>query len=103
MNALIAFLKKHYSKLVLTYQAGIKWVSLDGLVNMETSALLTMFLMLFFPTYVAAVATLLIVVGKCTLDKKRGHENETHDLICACIGIVIGMIFGLAHIAFVPK
>lgn len=82
-----------------SFERGYKWIGMDGLVNMETSALLVLFFLLLFPAIWASVITLVIVVGKCVLDEKRGSEKETHDFICSVIGIVIGLIIGIAHAA----
>ena len=76
---------------------GYKWLGNDGIINMESSALLMIVLMLFFPIFWSAIITFLIVIGKCVLDKSRGHENEKHDLICAIIGILFGVILGSAY------
>jgi hypothetical protein len=71
---------------------GYMWLGTDGIINMETSALLMIIFMLFFPLTWASILTFLIVIGKCVLDKSRGRENELHDFICAIIGIIIGII-----------
>jgi hypothetical protein len=75
---------------------GRKWIGYDGLLNMETFALTTLFFMIFFKAYFAAGFSLIMVLIKCYTDKKKGHFNEKHDLICAGIGIVFGCIIGLA-------
>lgn len=75
---------------------GRKWIGYDGLLNMETFALVAIFFMIFMPTFVSAGVTFLLAIAKCYCDKKRGHENEKHDLICAGIGIIFGCILGLA-------
>lgn len=75
---------------------GRKWIGYDGLLNMETSALTTLFFMIFFKAYLAAGFSLIFVLVKCYTDKKKGHSNEKHDLICSGIGIIFGCIIGLA-------
>jgi hypothetical protein len=75
---------------------GRKWIGYDGLLNMETFALVAIFFMIFMPTAVSAGVTFLLALAKCYCDKKRGHVNEKHDLICAGIGIIFGRILGLA-------
>ena len=84
-----------------SFERGYKWIGIDGLINMETSALLVMFFLLLFPAIWASFITLVIVVGKCLFDKRRGSDKETHDFICAIIGIIGGLILGIAHTAVV--
>jgi hypothetical protein len=74
---------------------GFKWIGYDGLINMESSALLTIFFMIFFPKFISMLLTALIVIGKCIIDKRNGHEQELHDFICAFVGIAFGAILGL--------
>ena len=76
---------------------GYNWLGTDGIINMETSALLMIVLMVFFPIFWSAILTFIIVVGKCALDKSRGRENEKHDLICSVVGILFGVIIGTVH------
>lgn len=78
---------------------GYEWLGIDGIVNMETSALLVMLFMVFFPVFWSSILTFLIVIGKCTIDKSRGRENEKHDFICCIIGILLGVILGAVHVA----
>ena len=78
---------------------GYKWIGTDGIINMETSALLVMLFMVFFPVFWASILTFIIVVGKCTFDKTRGRENEKHDFVCAIVGILLGVILGTVHVA----
>jgi len=75
---------------------GRKWIGFDGLLNMETFALTTLFFMIFFKAYISAGISLLFSIVKCYTDYKKGSSNEKHDLICAGIGIVFGCIIGLA-------
>lgn len=75
---------------------GRKWIGYDGLLNMETFALVAIFFMIFMPTFVSAGFTFLLAVAKCYCDRKRGHSNEKHDLICSGIGIIFGCILGIA-------
>lgn len=78
---------------------GYNWLGTDGIINMETSALLVILFMVFFPIFWSAALTFIIVIGKCVLDKSRGAENEKHDLVCAVIGILIGVILGSVNCA----
>jgi hypothetical protein len=95
LNGVKTFFSNVKNKLV----KGYKWLGIDGIVNMETSALLVMLFMVFFPVFWAAILTFLIVIGKCTFDKSRGRENEKHDFICCIVGILLGVILGTVHIA----
>lgn len=80
-----------------SFERGYRWIGIDGLINMETSALLVMFFLLLFPAVWASLITFLIVLGKCVLDKREGSQKETHDFICSVVGIVVGLILGIAH------
>ena len=91
--------KNLYNKIKIKMNNGYKWLGTDGIINMETSALLAMLFMIFFPIFWSASFTFLIVIGKCALDKSRGVENEKHDLICAVVGILIGVILGTVNCA----
>jgi len=75
---------------------GIEWIGIDGLANAESAALLTLFLMMFCSIVWAMAISVFLVMGKCILDKKRGNKNEKHDFICACIGVLVGVILGVA-------
>ena len=76
---------------------GYNWLGTDGIINMETSALLMLVFIVFFPIFWSAILTFIIVIGKCALDKSRGKENEKHDLICSIVGILFGVIIGTVH------
>lgn len=80
---------------------GIEWTGIDGLVNMETAALLVVFLRIMFPFPCCAILSFLIMLLKCVIDSKRGHGNEKHDFICAFIGVVCGVILSMAHAAVI--
>lgn len=75
---------------------GYKWMGIDGLLNLETSALITIMLMLLLPPIWAGFITLVIMCAKCISDSLKGRENEEHDLICSIIGLVLGIIIGIA-------
>jgi len=92
-------LKKLWENLKAANSRGIKWIGLDGLLNMETAALLTIFLMIFFPVMWSMFFSIIVVIGKCVFDKSNGHMDEKHDLICAIVGVLIGAILGPAHAA----
>lgn len=75
---------------------GIKWAGTDGILNMETGALLTIFLGIFIPTMWAMFISFAVMIAKCSVDEKHGHKDETHDLVCASVGAVIGAILLIA-------
>ena len=64
---------------------------------METSALLMIIFTLFFPILWSSFLTFLIVLSKCAYDKTKKHEDEKHDLICAVVGIIIGIILATVN------
>ena len=101
MNKFLSFLKRQVINLKSNWNRGIEWVNVYGLANMETSALLTIFLMLFFPAVWSMVFSIIIVMAKCLNDKKRGSGHECHDFICSIIGVIAGLILGMAHAAVV--
>lgn len=78
------------------YIRGKKWIGYDGLLNMETSALLNVIINIFLNAFWSLGITCFIVGAKCLIDKKNGHSNEKHDLICASIGIIIGFLIIIA-------
>lgn len=83
-------------------EKGYRWLGNDGIINMETSALLMIIFTLFFPILWSAFLTFLIVLGKCAFDKSRKRDNELHDLICAVIGIIIGIILSSVNAFIKP-
>jgi hypothetical protein len=91
--------KKIYDNLKNKINKGYKWLGTDGIINMETSALLVMLFMVFFPVFWSSALTFLIVIGKCALDKSKGRKDEKHDLICAIVGILVGVILGTVNCA----
>lgn len=97
MNRMKTFFKNIKENLI----NGYKWLGTDGIINMETSALLMLIFMVFFPVATSAILTFLLVIGKCTFDKSRGSENETHDFVCAIVGILFGVIIGTVHAAVI--
>ena len=74
---------------------GRKWIGIDGLLNIETSALLTIFLMIFFKPLLSVIISFILVFAKCFFDKSRGSVNEKHDLLCAAIGVIVGCLLAI--------
>ena len=87
-----------FKKIVQKMYDGYDWLGTDGIINLESSALLMMVLMVFFPIFWSSIITFIIVIGKCTFDKSRGHEHEKHDFICAVIGILLGIMLGTVQL-----
>ena len=90
-NRIISFLKEKYIE-------GKKWIGVDGLINLESSALLMIFLTLFISPVWAALITLIMVALKCCVDAMKGSSNEKHDFICCIMGILFGIILSLPAI-----
>lgn len=88
------FFKKIWTFILDLDKKGKKWIGTDGLLNMETSALLVLLLMFFFPVFWSMIFGFIIMLVKCLLDKSKGHNNEVHDLICAAVGVTIGAFIG---------
>jgi hypothetical protein len=80
---------------------GIEWTGSDGLINMETGALLVLFFRIIFPFPCCAVVSFLIMGIKCAFDSCKGHKNEKHDFICAFIGVLCGVMLSMAHAAVI--
>lgn len=95
MNNILDKLINFFEIIKTRTQQGYKWIGVDGLLNMETSALLTILFTLFIPKFYACLVSLFIMTLKSFFDKSKGRINEKHDLICSCIGIIVGFILGL--------
>ena len=80
---------------------GIEWTGIDGLANMETAALLVLFLRIMFPFPCCAILSFLIMLVKCLIASRKAHGNEKHDFICAFIGVICGVILSMAHAAVI--
>lgn len=63
----------------------------DGLLHLETSAILCVVFASFLPWWGAAIATLAIGFGKELYDKERGGVASWHDIIFDVIGIALGV------------
>ena len=65
----------------------------DGLKHIVLSAVLTVMLKLVFPIYVTVPTVYLVDILKEIYDKKSGKGcEETKDMVCNIIGILIGII-----------
>lgn len=89
------FFEKIFLVLKERFIEGYQWIGTNGLINMETSALLMIFFVLLFHPIWSAFLTFIIMGIKCYYDAKHGSDHEKHDLICASIGIIVGLLLGL--------
>jgi hypothetical protein len=65
----------------------------DKLLHIVISSIIMVICGLLFPTWVAALATLCVGIIKEAYDKISGKGYfEWMDLICDCIGILIGIL-----------
>jgi len=67
------------------------WIKTDGLLHLETSALIAIAISLIFPWAIAGGITLLIGIGKELWDKEHGRVASWHDIVCDIGGIAIGL------------
>ena len=65
----------------------------DKLLHIVVSAVIMVVLGMLLPTWVAVVATLGVGIGKEVYDKVSGKGCfEWADIICDCIGVLIGVL-----------
>ena len=65
----------------------------DKLLHIVVSAVIMVVLGILLSTWVAALATLFVGIGKEVYDKVSGKGCfEWADIICDCIGILIGVL-----------
>ena len=65
----------------------------DKLLHIVLSSIMMVVLGMFLPTWVAALATLCVGIGKEVYDKVSGKGCfEWMDLVCDGIGILIGVL-----------
>lgn len=88
-------IEKTKQKIIEFDKQGRKWIGIDGLLNMETSALLTIFLMIFLKPLLSVIVSFILVFAKCCFDKSRGSSHEKHDLLCSAIGVVVGCLIAI--------
>jgi len=70
----------------------------DGLLHIETSAIICTVLTAVLPWWGASAITLAIGVGKELWDKYHDGAATWHDIICDVIGILLGLALTLIHI-----
>lgn len=71
------------------------WIRRDGLLHIETSALLTIALALLLPLWIAVVISAIFGIGKELWDKYHDGVPSWHDVFCDIAGIVIGVIISI--------
>lgn len=65
----------------------------DKLKHIVVSAIVMVIFNLFLPTYIAALITLAIGIGKEVYDKTTNKGcAEWEDLLCDIVGIIIGIL-----------
>ena len=67
------------------------WIKTDGLLHLETSALITVAVATFAPLWAAGLSALAIGVIKELYDKEHGGVASWHDIGCDIGGILIGL------------
>lgn len=67
------------------------WVRRDGLLHIESCALITVVFGLFLPWWGACLVAFVAGIGKELWDTKHGVANW-HDVICDIIGVVAGAV-----------
>lgn len=71
------------------------WVRRDGLLHIETCALVAVVCGLFLPWWLGAFAALAAGIGKEIMDKYSGGVASWHDVICDLIGVAVGTIINV--------
>ena len=67
------------------------WIRRDGLLHLETCALIVVLFSAIVPVWVASVVAFLAGIGKELWDLEHGGVASWHDLICDCMGIAVGI------------
>ena len=96
MKKVVKDINAFWDKICETTVRGARWFGYDGLVNLESAALLYLFFVLFMSVPAAGLVTGCIALVKCAYDAHGGHVDEMHDMLCAGLGIVVGIILSLA-------
>ena len=67
------------------------WIRQDGLLHIESCALIAVAVGLFAPWWIAGTVSLAAGIGKEIWDTRHGVASW-HDVICDLIGVAIGTI-----------
>jgi hypothetical protein len=95
LGTITSWISTKISPLKNLVKKGQIWLGVDGVANLSTAAVLTIFFMIFFKLIWAMALTMIVAIGKCIFDKSRGSADEKHDLICAVVGIILGAAIGI--------
>lgn len=80
----------------------IKWIAFDGLLHIETSALIVIIISLIGPWWSGALVAAGAGLWKEWYDHFKGGKFSPHDLICDLVGIVFGsLIAWLSIVLFI--
>lgn len=78
---------------ILTTEFGQTFTQVDKLKHIVVSAIIMVIFNLFLPTYMAAIITFAIGIGKEVYDKTTNKGcPEWKDLLADIIGIIIGIL-----------
>lgn len=69
----------------------MSWIRRDGLLHLETCALIVIVAGLLVPWWAAGLIALCAGIGKEFWDKEHGGVANWHDVICDAIGIALGV------------
>lgn len=72
-----------------------KWIRSDGLLHIESCALLIIAFAAFIPLVWAAGATVVVGICKELWDRKHGGVASWHDVICDLCGVALGVLLVL--------
>jgi len=70
----------------------LKWIRQDGLLHIETSALLVVAISVLLPVWLSIVISFIFGIGKELWDKYYGGVPSWHDVICDIIGLAVGTL-----------
>lgn len=74
----------------------ISWIRTDGLLHIETSALLVIAIATVLSLWLSCIITLILGIGKELLyDKKGKGVASWHDVTCDIIGLALGVLIVL--------
>ena len=73
-----------------------EWIKRDGLLHIESCAIIAIIVGLLFPWWATGIVALLVGIGKEIWDIKHGVANW-HDIICDFIGCIVGIIVVLGY------
>ena len=71
------------------------WIKRDGLLHLETCALIAVVVSLFLPWWVGGLVALATGIGKEIWDSKHDGVATWHDVVCDLIGIAVGIVISI--------